>query len=403
MKLLRLKFFLIFLLLATSSLWSQKGESPLKIFGYFQTSFQHWTELKFKTTHPQIFEPETQPASNTFNTQQLNTFFRKDLAKDWRAFINFEILNTFSSARKWGSFNLEEAWLRYRASDQFKLQIGLLIPIFNNLNEIKNRTPILPYIIRPLVYESSFSEFFEPVELVVPNRAWIQASGSIPSKTNLKYDYAVYLGNSPNISSGERERQSGVDTTTTFLLGGRFGVRYKDLKIGISATHDRVNQQEISIINGNPVYLLNFDEVPRIRLGADLSFRIQKFSFEGEYIKLDHRDNDPDVNFSGYFIYGTGGINVTEHLFLYASYQYLEAKFPFFLTDIPSVIINTSVSDLKLPTFGIAFHMNDRIVFKGQYAKVILNDDFPLTPVTDEVASTNRKFDVFAIAASVFF
>jgi hypothetical protein len=389
--------------LGNSSLWSQKGESPLKIFGYFQTSFQQWTTLKFKTTHPEIFETETQPANNTFNTQQLNTFFKKDLAKDWRAFINFEILNTFSSARNWGSFNLEEAWVRYRASDQFKLQIGLLIPIFNNLNEIKNRTPILPYIIRPIVYESSFSEFFEPVELVVPNRAWIQVSGSIPTTYTVKYDYAFYVGNSPNISSGEEGSQSGVDTTSTFLVGGRVGIRYKELKVGISATHDKVNQQEKYIINGNPFFLINFDQVPRIRFGADLSFRIKKFSFEGEYIKLNHRDNDPDIDFSGYFLYGTGGINITDYLFVYASYQYLEAKFPFFLTDIPSVIINTSVQDLELPTFGIAYNINDRIVFKGQYAKVILNDDFPLTPAIDEVASTNSKFDVFAIAVSVFF
>jgi hypothetical protein len=395
---------LLLLVLFSSSLSGQKGESPLKIFGFFQTTFQHWTDLKFETTHPEIFEPEKQPAFNTFNTQQLNTFFKKDLGKDWRAFINFEILNTFSSARNWGSFNLEEAWVRYRASDGFKLQVGLSIPIFNNLNEIKNRTPILPYIIRPIVYESSFSEFFEPVELVVPNRAWIMAYGIIPSKQEVKYDWAIYIGNSPNIASGGGDFQTGVDTTGTFLLGGRIGIHYKELKVGLSATHDKVNQRDGEyFINGVHGFLIDFNEVPRIRLGMDLSFRIQQFSFEGEYIKLNHKDNDPDINFGGFFFYGTGGINVTDHLFLYASYQYLEAKFPFIASTIPNIVINTSVEDLKLPTLGFAYNLNDRIVFKGQYAKVLLDSEFPFSPIVDEVGSFKREFDVFALAMSVFF
>jgi len=127
--------------------FAQVKETPIKIFGYFQNSFQQWTAFEFR------------PKQNSFSLQQLNLFFQKDLGTNWTTFVNFEFLNNFSSGRQWGSANLEEAWVKYRADMRFNLKLGLLVPIFNNLHEIKNRTPLLPYIIRPLAYETSFSEF----------------------------------------------------------------------------------------------------------------------------------------------------------------------------------------------------------------------------------------------------
>ena len=168
-------------LIGFSDTFAQSEETPIRIFGYFQNSLQHWTALDFETSHPQFSAPERRPAQNSFNLQQLNLFFSKNLARHWRAFVNFEILNSFSSQRQWGAINMEEAWVRYKASDRLNLKLGLLIPVFNNLNEIKNRTPLLPYIIRPLVYETSFSEFFGAVEEGTPARAFAQASGVIPA------------------------------------------------------------------------------------------------------------------------------------------------------------------------------------------------------------------------------
>jgi hypothetical protein len=199
--------FLLVMIICGSNIFAQSTGSSLNIFGYFQNSFQHWPQSTAKTTHPQYFSPMKEPAWNSFNMQQLNLFLSKDLARYWRAFVNFEILNSFSSQRQWGAFNLEEAWVRYKPSDKFNIKLGLLIPVFNNLNEIKNRTPLLPYIIRPLIYETSFSEFFSGIEEGVPARAFVQASGVIPSgKTKL--DYAVYIGNSPNINVDWNEGQT---------------------------------------------------------------------------------------------------------------------------------------------------------------------------------------------------
>jgi len=185
-----------------------KGNS-VKIFGYFQNSFSHWTAF------------DNQPKQNAFNLQQLNLLFQKDLDPDWTAFINFEFLNNFSSGRRWGSAKIEEAWVKYRANRNFNLKLGMLIPIFNNLNEIKNRTPLLPYITRPLAYETSFGEIIN-IDVFIPVQGYTQIYGFV-SAGEAKIDYAVYLGNTPNINNQPSIGQTGVDTTTSILIGGRVG------------------------------------------------------------------------------------------------------------------------------------------------------------------------------------
>ena len=123
----------------------QSESRPLEIFGYFQNEFEH--------------QHHTDSGSfNTFALQELNLFFRKDLGKGLTSFVNLEAINNFSSSKRWGSLDLQEAWVRYKVGRRLNLKFGLQIPIFNNLNEIKNRTPLLPYVIRPLVYEASFSD-----------------------------------------------------------------------------------------------------------------------------------------------------------------------------------------------------------------------------------------------------
>jgi hypothetical protein len=113
--------------------------------------------------------------ANLLQSATTQSFCQK-ISAELDGFCQFEVLNTFSSSRQWGAFNVEEAWVKYNPNMRFNLKLGLQIPIFNNLNEIKNRTPLLPYIIRPLVYETSFGEIF-PIEEFVPARAFVQAYG----------------------------------------------------------------------------------------------------------------------------------------------------------------------------------------------------------------------------------
>lgn len=362
-------------LIGLSSAFAQGEENPIRIFGYFQNSLQQWTAF------------ENRPEQNSFSVQQLNLFFQKDLSPNWSAFVNFEFLNNFSSSRQWGAANLEEAWIKYRADMRFNLKLGLQIPIFNNLNEIKNRTPLLAYIIRPLAYETSFSEFI-PVDILTPERAFAQVYGFFPNGET-KIDYAVYIGNSPNIRSTLLEEQSGVDTTSTFLVGGRLGFRHRELKIGFSATYDRDNIFEFLAFDYD-IPRTQLNEIPKIRLGGDLSYNFGNFSFESEFIKVDINRENINLNADLDFYYATLGYHFTEKLFIYGSYwamnEHLEVS-------APNIEFNDA-GDVHVYSLGASYGLTDRIRLKAQASRVTNKD---------EGIKGRSKFSLLALAVSAFF
>jgi len=87
---------------------AQVDESPIRIFGYFQTQFNQYDG-----------NPQQEGATNTFLLQQLNIFLQKDLSEDFVALVDMEVLNTFSTSEATGALNMEEAWVRYRAGRGF--------------------------------------------------------------------------------------------------------------------------------------------------------------------------------------------------------------------------------------------------------------------------------------------
>lgn len=336
----------------------------LQIFGYFQNAFIHETGVEtvyFK-----------QSKRNSFSVQQHNLFFQKDLDDRWRAFVNFEFLNSFSSARRWGSANLEEAWVRYRHDARFSIKLGQSIPVFNNLNEIKNRTPILPYIVRPLVYETSFREFI-PTEEFLPERAFVQVYGFVPA-AGVKLDYALFVGNGPNINDDPDKGQTGVDTTASFLLGGRVGLRNKEWKVGLSATRDHFNAGEPIATEGGGT--LSLQQITRRRAGMDLSGTWRDWSLEAEWIAVGYDDDTPRISFNKYFYYATLGYRPTEKLFVYGSYWLSDTNFlerepmrPEGI-GIGSFGPTTGNERIKVPTVGCAYQVRDSIVWKAQFAPV---------------------------------
>ncbi|MCH8954131.1 porin [candidate division KSB1 bacterium] len=382
MKILKRTLILCFLLLAIASAQSQ--EKPLRIFGYFQNSFQQWTAF------------EGRPKQNSFSLQQLNLFFQKDLGTNWTAFVNFEFLNNFSSSRQWGSANLEEAWLKYRAGMRFNLKLGLLVPIFNNLHEIKNRTPLLPYIIRPLAYETSFSEFIL-IDVLTPVQAFAQVYGFLPAG-EAKFDYAVYVGNSPNINNDPSISQTGIDTTATFLFGGRLGFRHGELKLGLSATYDKDNSAEVLAPELN-IPRTELSSIPRIRFGGDLSCNFANFSFESEFIKVSLEKDNPKLERNLDFYYATLGYHFTEALFIYGSYWFLDSH-----AALPALPNERKVEDddVKVATIGASYNMMDRVRLKAQFSRVRLDEELQLLP-EGVVTRTEDNFSIFALAVSVIF
>lgn len=360
------------LLLGVAQVFAQNEPSPLRTFGYFQNSFQY------------AAYPQSDRVYTTFVAQQLNLFFQKDLQKSWTALVNFEVINGFSSSRRWGAFNLEEAWVRYRGGRYISVKLGLHTPIFNNLNEIKNRTPLLPYIIRPFVYEASLGETVG-VEEFLPNRAYVQAYGYLPAGA-LKIDYAAYLGNSPNVNDRRERGQTGVDTTDTFLVGGRLGIRYGELKAGVSGTYDYVNLHGMlqEHIGGA---LPDFQELPRTRLGADLSYHRHRLHFESEMIQVAYTEEPLALDLDLFFFYATLGYNVTDRLLVYGSYwlerEHIEAG-------------GTTRFFVDIPTAGISYTVNDMITLKGQYAYADIDGRGPLLTQPESLS-------LFAAAVSVIF
>ena len=377
----RIIFILFFL--GNSICFAQSWSSPLKVFGFFQTSYYQTMHLGGSNDY------------NTFNTQQLNLFFQKDLAKKWTSFVNFEILNNFSSNKQWGSLNLEEAWIKYYAGPQFTMRLGLQIPIFNNLNEIKNRTPLLPYIIRPLAYESSFGEFLALEELT-PERAFVQTNGFIPVSKS-KIDYAFYIGNSPNVNDNPKYTQTGIDTTNTLLYGGRIGFRISDFKLGISATYDKTNAfKNLEPLIGVAEGFL--EKVQRMRVGGDLSYDFKSLRFEGEFIKVNYDDDVDELKFDKWFYYYTLGYFIDEEVFLYYSYWLTDEYYNYSNPTGENLDIRSAKVKVIVPTIGLSYHMTERITFKGQFAQVKIHDSQEFKVIENQPTE-----NTFSLAVSVFF
>lgn len=380
---------LILSLISTPKLFAQHDNSSLKIFGYFQSLASYETALN-------TFQGNDQPTKTSFSLQQLNIFFQKDITDKWRALVNVEFVNNFSSSRKWGSVDLDEAWIRYRANAHFNLKLGLLVPVFNNLNEIKNKTPLLPYIIRPIAYETSFENFI-PVDEFLPSSAFVQIYGFL-GVDKLKFDYAFFAGNTSNINTNPEFGQTGVDTTAALLFGGRVGLRANELKFGISFTKDNLNgnselQRELALFPS-----ISLHEVPRIRLGSDLSYYTDKFSFESEIIRVVYDDDIDGAGFNKYFYYTTFGYRFHERFFAYFTYWNLFSDLTDFAINENQLILTKGESDMRIPGFGLTYNLNERTVLKAQFATIAID-----TKIKSLGISQEANFNYYALAASVYF
>ncbi|MEO8168774.1 MAG: hypothetical protein ABI623_11035, partial [bacterium] len=323
----------------------------------------------------------------SFYLQQLNLMGSNEFTPNINAFVNFELTNTYSSSAGWGSFSIREAWVKYRFSNELNVKAGLSVPVFNNLNEIKNRTPLLPYIFRPFVYEASIADIF-PANELVPEHAFLQVYGFAPIG-EVKLDYAAYVGNGDqqNINASPTNYFSrGQDTTLFKMVGGRVGVRTGHFKAGVSMTADKDNGA-----------LLGLGPVPRQRFGADLSFEISGLSGEFEMIAVHHVMTQEQTatlaavagmvpavgtNLDKLFYYGLLSYDITEKVFAYAGYNYLKDK-------------SVTALDYGLQgiTVGGGFRVHSRVVVKGQYLNIKILDN----------PSFGFHENHFIVAVSVFF
>ncbi len=310
------------------------GQSDdLNIYGFFQVQGTYVSEEN----------SGVDDGYSSFRIPQLNLFFARDFGDDFGAFVSAEFLNSYNSSEDFGIARLGEGWVRYEYGQSLKIKGGLLIPKFNNLNEIKNRTPLLPYINRPDVYEQSFKNLIGNGDYV-PQRAYGQVYGTLPVG-EVELDYAAYVGNSgPGfMASGDASYPvSGTDTTYSKLFGGRVGVQYQGVKAGVSGTIDETNMREVDLSIARTTVPAGLGDVDRYRIGADLSFDVNDFFVESEIISVTYSLTDEQEaqwdrlrqqpvlsgvlgeNLDQLFYYGVVGYRVTNNFDVHVVYNAVE-------------------------------------------------------------------------------
>jgi len=381
MKLRTTLFYSISLFLLTDMI--AYAQDKLDIFGFFQVNsvcFHTRQAIKNQSMNLHILHESKR---NSFNVQQVNIFFQSELTSCLATWLNFELTNSYSSERNWGNLNLEEAWVKYSPSEHFKIKAGLLIPIFNNLNEVKNRMPYLPYVFRPMVYESSWSEMVD-VEDFIPERAYLQVYGFF-ALNNFKLDYAAYIGNSEtSYINGQTNShmQSGIDSSGYALLGSRLGIRIKNWKLGFSMTADHDNQNAI-----------NLGDVRRYRFGGDLSVAISRLNLESEIMLIKHDLDIAGVSLDKKYYYAKLGYDVTDQLHVYVCQDYLE--------DDRTYELDNGMTGQSI---GFSYRPSPPLVMKAQFVQLKIADA-NIPPPTPMYQATKLQLTIncYSIALSLFF
>lgn len=344
--------------------------------------------------------------------QQLNLLFRKELNSSFTAFVNLEFLNNFSTERLWGDLNIDEAWLNYEHNPLLNVKAGLFIPKFGNLSEVKNRMPMLPYIVRPLIYETTL-KYVISISDYLPERAFLQVYGN-QYFDNLGLNYALYAGQSEtsyltsNHVAIPGEVLSGIpgtDTSKFKLFGGRLGMTYDDLRFGVSGTIDRDNQV-LTTYQYNGLGLITGvssirEDMKRYRLGFDLGFNYKNLFIDAELIKvmLDSKNTTEDID--KIFYYTTLEYDFSQEFYAYASYNYLEDK--------QNTLIKEGLNGFLI---GGGYRATNALVIKLQFADftskkgntlfipVELVPGQPMLPVNADAKISIRNV---SIAASILF
>lgn len=372
------------------------AQSDLEIFGFAQTQlkYQKGAYEGFLTLNG---EKQTTTASKyahestnfiSGSVQQMNIFFRKEMSDNVTAWVNFEILNNYSSDNKWGGMNLEEAWVSYQYDDLLTIKGGLLVPRFNHLNEIKNRMPLIPYITRPLIFEPTLKSTIHP-SIYLPERAFIQFTGKLPVE-NVTFDYALFGGNSETKyqnSDPTTITETGSDSVTFKMVGGRIGAKYGDFYAGVSTTFDAANYQADLKEN-----------VKRNRIGFDFGGTVQNVFFEGEYIGVTLKPKNTNTDINKSFYYATLGYNLTEQWYIYGSHSTLKDKEnPAFKNGLNGNIL------------GAGFKPLPSLTLKVEYSSYKCNDTFDVdVPVAPGVSmkfpyTVDIDFKAVQLAASFLF
>ncbi|HCD53093.1 MAG TPA: hypothetical protein DEQ34_11635 [Balneolaceae bacterium] len=372
--------------------------TDLYVFGFSQTIFNHKDISTFTYKDLDLGVPTDlyQPfKSNSFALHQLDLFFRKPINEKTVFFLNLSATGSYSSALNSGNFKINEGWVSYQITPNITGKVGLMVPTFNNLNEIKNRLPLFPYLIRPAVYEALLYGIFDEQDYM-PQSSYIQINGVKNISNSLILDYSVNMGNSeadyaseiePGTGPISVEQESatiykGENLSTLLSYGGRIGVRsaYDSFKFGVSATADHDNRNEIdgySIGRYPNAQIPVFGDVPRYRLGSDFSFGVKKLQFESELVLILHDHSEihttpqyKNANLNKLFAYALSTYNISERYYIFGGVNFInDQSYEFLIENSPDK------AGLTYLTAGAGWKPFEDIVFKFQYSDVSIGEN----------------------------
>lgn len=385
----RTSAFIIAFLFTASMLTAQE---EVQLFGYFQP---YYTSFSNKYGPPGPPTGEQNYSYNTLGIGQFNLFLQRKFGDDFNAFVNFEYINNFSSGRGFGDYNIQEAYVRWDLKDYFRLKFGMVIPQFNAMFQIYNRTPLLPYLNRPKLYEATSGNLVDIFD-ILPQKALLHIDGFVPTSF-ANFDYAVYISGPTNgfISSPKNDLLPGYvpfgQTSVKYMgIGGRAGFTAGPVKAGFSATTDVENKRHYLADMANKyrsymddsvaqVYLndaTNLGDLDRVRIGADLTITFEKITIAAEFLKTSTDVSSANQAFLDQWHAGDSYYigDSFDKLFYYVSVTY-------FLNDESYVYGLYDFLDDKADPFyfgtkgyygiggGAGYNVNDHMVLKVQYTR----------------------------------
>jgi hypothetical protein len=370
-----LKKFFLFAVVAGFSIKPTIAQSPIDIYGYAQASY-----LFFHNTYdPYPPSGEQNYKYHNMGLDQLNLFAEKDLGGNFSAFINFEFINNYSSDKGFGSFNLQEIYLKWDFHDYLKVKFGVVIPQFNAMFEIYNRTPLLPYLIRPKLYDANGGNLVD-IFNILPQKALIQVYGIVPIDA-VNIEYAVFAGNPPNsfISSPSNNLLPGYvaygESAVAYAsYGGRIGIKTGGLRAGVSVSFDTDNLENFVMDENGDAATLG--DLNRYRFGSDFDFKFNNFELSAEYLIVKTvtpasvQDSlnlwsllDPYFignSFDKKFYYATLLYNFSDELFGYVMYDYLnDSVDPYYF----------GLDGYYGYHLGGGYYLTDNVIFKVQFTR----------------------------------
>jgi len=353
------------------------AQEALELSGFYQAQYFYISKDK---AYP------SEPTRYNANLQQLNLLLARSFSDNVFAFVNLELINNFNFQRTWGNFSIQEAFIRMNFYDLLNLKAGIFYPRFAAFNEIKNRFPLIPYIYRPVIYESSMQQIFDFADFV-PETGALQIYGSYFVE-KFSFEYALFAGNAEKTFFNSAAiplftKLQGVDTSDFKVFGGRIGAKAKLGNLGIyegGFSYAVDKDKETNKLLGfapSPVRRY-FGVLSRNRYAFDFSANLFNFYLAAEHITVKYKPDQKQKNtlqqakqliessgkkgsvgFDKRFYYVTLGYTIFDKIMLYGSYSYMEDKLIYLLTE-----------GFELGSGGLSYMYNDNVTFKFQYSYI---------------------------------